>query len=115
MAADGTHTQDPDAIRDVANHDMASIVDEISQARGDFLVMFSDNQAFHDGSSWFPDSSPFWSLGSKWLGAGEAISRGMEASQERIEDAAAALRRTADEYEDADTQARADFDGLASA
>ncbi|MEU6248175.1 hypothetical protein [Glycomyces sp. NPDC047010] len=108
MPETSRYTQDTEAIRDVANSDFAAIADDLAEARRVFIASCIDTAGFFED----PPGPELYSLRCKWAEAGEAIARGMALSVERIEDAAASLRQTADDYDDADDQAAADLDGI---
>lgn len=115
------YSHDTKAIRDVANDVLTStgaengpssdppINEDIGKARDRFDATVSDaSAAFRSG----PSSGAFASLRDKWAEASGGISSGMATSRARVEDAAEALRKTADDYDRIDAQAAADFEGL---
>ncbi|MGW0890975.1 hypothetical protein [Saccharopolyspora sp. NPDC002578] len=113
MTEDGSsYSHDTGAIRDSAKI-LRQIADDIRSARVGFEGA-DESAAGAFGGGWFlgPGVSPFGVLGGKWHQVSAGIVEGMTTSTSRVEDAAEALLRTADEYEESDARASAELEKL---
>ncbi|SDD76125.1 hypothetical protein [Glycomyces harbinensis] len=115
------YRSDPDAIRDVALGEMQPIADDIEEARLEFFRTEGDaSAAFREAGisvlgSEVASYGPFSGVKERWSQFTEALSECLNISEERIQDAAEALLRIAEEYEQFDTETAGEFHSLHTA
>lgn len=108
------YSYDTGKIRDVANTELARMVDDVESVEGHFGGLGGTaSEAFSAQRAWFGyGDSPFTALGEKWAEASAGIIASLAISRGRIDSAAEGLRQTADDYDEIDAQAAAEFGKL---
>ncbi|MER7012787.1 hypothetical protein ABT324_15320 [Saccharopolyspora sp. NPDC000359] len=95
------YSHDTGAMRRVAAVELPAIAEDVKIARENMVLAQSMGTAIL--------AHAFSTASGMWSEAASAIVDKMEAAEERINDSADALRASADDYDEADAQAAAEF------
>lgn len=112
------YSVDTDALRDVAQSEMYPIAENLEATRLAYLgTESSADEAFGEATIKFGDQpiasyGPFGGVQERWTEITGAIAFGLRISEERIQDGAEALQQIAEDYDQDEAQAVAEFDSL---